>query len=347
VGLSRWDVASLPRPYGDRPPYPPCYPTTLLPNHPATQPPSHPPTPPMSRSYKATGINLKGMPMGETDRLVTILTVEHGLVRAIVPGARKHKSRLGGRSSQFVVNELFIVQGKSLDKLVQAETVRSFPGLSAELSKLTASQYLAELVLCQALSGQPQGELFALLVEQLQRLEQAASEDILPCLTQGIFHLLISAGVAPELRQCSISQAAITPDLSRADWQVGFSAISGGVVSLEQIAHVRTGGWRAKTPAGRYAVNTGQSGGYRAGKAAKLPPVSLISAQELVWLQQLGRAEVIDPRSLPGMTTDDQRHLGWQRLERLLRQYAEFHFDRPIRSATLIDACFPAPVSAR
>lgn len=285
--------------------------------------------------------------MGETDRLVTILTVEHGLVRAIVPGARKHKSRLGGRSSQFVVNELFIVQGKSLDKLVQAETVRSFPGLSADLSRLTASQYLAELVLCQALSGQPQGELFALLIEQLQRLEQVASEDILPCLNQGIFQLLVSAGVAPELYQCSVSQAAITPDLARADWQVGFSAVSGGVVSLEQLSQMRAASSRARTPEGRYAVKTGSGMSSRGGRSLKAPPISLISAQELVWLQQLARAELVTQRSLPGMATADQRFLGWQRLERLLRQYAEFHFDRPIRSATLIDACFPAPVSAR
>ncbi|MEL6397769.1 MAG: DNA repair protein RecO [Cyanobacteria bacterium J06626_4] len=158
----------------------------------------------MSRSYKATGINLKGIPMGETDRLVTILTIEQGLVRVIVPGARKHKSRLGGRSSQFVVNELFIVQGKSLDKLVQAETIRSFPGLSADLARLTASQYLAELVLYQALSEQPQEELFGLLVAQLQQLEQAQGNDILAALTQGIVQLLIAAG----WRQTSIAAAS-------------------------------------------------------------------------------------------------------------------------------------------
>jgi DNA repair protein RecO (recombination protein O) len=33
--------------------------------------------------------------MGETDRLLTILTTEFGLVRGIAPGSRKHKSRLG------------------------------------------------------------------------------------------------------------------------------------------------------------------------------------------------------------------------------------------------------------
>lgn len=285
--------------------------------------------------------------MGETDRLVTILTIEHGLVRVIVPGARKHKSRLAGRSSQFVVNELFIVQGKNLDKLVQAETVRSFPHLSADLSRLTASQYLAELVLCQALSGQPQGELFALLVEQLQRLEQADSQDILACLNQGIFQLLILAGVAPELNRCCVSQNEIYPNLSQSDWQVGFSAVAGGIVDLDCLYKPElSNSPRARTATGRYAVNTGK-GGDRARRSRNQPPVSLISGQELVWLQQLGSDELISQRSLPGMSTDHQKQLGWQRIEQLLRQYAEFHFDRPIRSATLVDACFSAPASAR
>ncbi|MEO1623246.1 MAG: DNA repair protein RecO, partial [Cyanobacteria bacterium J06632_3] len=158
------------------------------------------------RSYKATGINLKGMPMGESDRLVTVLTKEYGLVRAIAPGARKHKSRLSGRSGLFVVNDLFFSKGKSIDKLIQAETVRSFPGLSKDLAKLTASQYLAEIALSQALSDQPQEELYYLLLEHLSRLEAAAKPHILACLAQATFHLLALAGVAPEVfRDCLFS----------------------------------------------------------------------------------------------------------------------------------------------
>jgi DNA repair protein RecO (recombination protein O) len=126
----------------------------------------------MSRTYKATGINLKSMPLGEADKLVTILTREFGLIRAVAPGARKQNSKLGGRSGLFVVNELLLAKGRSLDKITQAETLESYPGLSKDLSKLAASQYLAELVLCHALSEQPQEELYELLNEHLRRLEQ-------------------------------------------------------------------------------------------------------------------------------------------------------------------------------
>ena len=35
------------------------------------------------RTYRVTGINLKGIPLGEADRIVTILTREQGLIRAV------------------------------------------------------------------------------------------------------------------------------------------------------------------------------------------------------------------------------------------------------------------------
>ncbi|MDB9526115.1 DNA repair protein RecO [Oscillatoria sp. CS-180] len=303
----------------------------------------------MSRSYKDTGINLKSMPMGETDRLLTILTVEHGLIRVIVPGARKHKSRLGGRSSQFVVNEVFIIRGKRLDKLVQAETITSFPGLSADLARLTASQYLAELVLCQALSEQPQEKLFTLLVEQLQQLEKAPQEAILPCLSHGIFHLLTLAGVAPELARCNVSEVEIEPDSANPDWKTGFSITSGGIVSLAHLEPAATASLRAKTPEGRYAVKGGYDTTRERGRSPQKPPKPiLLSAKELVLLRYLEDSELITQRSAFRPVDDaESMQFVWQRIERILRRYAEYHFDRPIRSAALIDTCFPAAAPSK
>lgn len=302
----------------------------------------------MSRSYKATGINLKGIPFGETDRLLTILTIEQGLIRVIAPGARKHKSRLAGRSSQFVVNELLIVQGKRLDKLVQAETVRSFPGLTSDLARLTASQYLAELVLCQALSGASQGDLFALLVEHLQRLEQTSGEATLACLSQGIFHLLAAAGVAPEVWQCSLSQMDVVPDFSLADWRAGFSPASGGVISLAQLGLApSTGAGTARIPSEGYSINRPYRRIGEPRRSPGQPDVTLITAIELALLQRLGQPELMTSQPTIGLTSgSDKTLLLWQRVERLLRHYAQYHFDRPIRSATLLDACFSVAVPA-
>ncbi|MGA1474249.1 MAG: DNA repair protein RecO, partial [Prochlorothrix sp.] len=101
----------------------------------------------MGRSYKVTGINLKAAPLGEQDRLLTILTPERGLLRVVAGGARKAKSSLAGRSNLFVVNQLVIAPGRSLDRITQAETIESFPRFSQDLTRLTAAQYLAEVAL--------------------------------------------------------------------------------------------------------------------------------------------------------------------------------------------------------
>lgn len=297
----------------------------------------------MSRSYTATGIILKAMPMGESDRLLTILTVEHGLVRVIAPGARKHKSRLGGRSGQFVINTMMLVNGKQLDKLVQAETTRSFPALGADLGKLTASQYLAELVLCQALSEQPQGDLFALFVEHLERIEAAAGDSVLACLVHGVFHLLVLAGLAPEVRYCCLTQQEVVPDLLTPNWQVEFSPTAGGVVLGQPVNREITSfsmAQRVRTDEGRYSFNRARP----SVGASRSPATMTLTAAELAILQRLGQPELLSSQAVPGAecgTSVQAVRQIWQRLEHILRRYAEYHFDRPIRSAALIDACFP------
>ncbi len=312
----------------------------------------------MSRSYKATGINLKAIPLGESDRLLTILTQEQGLVRAVAPGARKHKSRLGGRSGQFVVNELLLVQGKQLDKVIQAETVQSFPGLANHLGKLTAGQYLAELVLCQALSEQPQEALFSLFVEHLRRLEQVGPEGILPGLCQGIFHLLALAGVAPEVQACCLSQRVLTPQLGQGQWQAGFSPVAGGVIHPDYCGEEACYGGEKQCSVGSPTARAPGSPGYgpsppgilastpvptHRDRRSRAPRPTLISGAELALLQRLGRSQLQVTQGLPGVEgAGSPVALDlWLRLERLLRLWSEYHFDRTLRSAELLIACFP------
>ncbi len=321
------------------------------------------------RSYKATGINLKAIPMGEADRMVTVLTKENGLIRAIAPGARKHKSKLAGRSGLFVVNDLLFIKGKSIDKLVQAETQRSFPGLSKDLAKLTASQYLAEIVLSQALTDQPQEELYYLLVEHLTRLEVASKPNILPCLAQATFHLLALAGVAPEVFRCCLSRSPLTPGLGNPDWRAGFSVSSGGAIDMAEIERILRDRLQAKDrvadsnspnptperrPTGEFKAKVSKE------LTAELGIVGYLSASELALMQQLSKPTLVmtadsavgaqwNPRSGTQSGTigkadtplaESGPHLMWQHIEKFLRQYTQYQFDRPIRSAALIDTCF-------
>lgn len=285
----------------------------------------------MSRTYKTIGINLKSMPLGEHDRLLTVLTREYGLIRAVAPGSRKHKSQLAGRSALFVVNELSMSKGKSLDRIGQAETIASYPGLSRNLGTLTASQYLAELVLVQALSDRSQEELFDLLLEQLTRLEQlpthAKPADILACLTHGTFQLLTSAGFTPQVCEYCLTQRAIVPDLSDPNWRIEFSIEAGGAIDPE--------GEPTQIQAASPHIVRESVGEYRTTRSPVLPRIYL-NATELTLLQQLTLPETPPlPESLAHSARIEQ---AWVTIERVLRNYAQYHFGRSIRSATLMDS---------
>ncbi|OYD95551.1 DNA repair protein RecO [Nostoc sp. 'Peltigera membranacea cyanobiont' 210A] len=309
----------------------------------------------MSRTYKATGINLKTQALGESDKIVTILTREFGLIRAVAPGARKHNSSLGGRSGMFVVNELLIAKGRSLDKITQAQTLKTYPGLAKDLGKLAASQYLAEIVLCEALSEQPQEELYDLFNEHLHRLEAVSSANpsgVLAHLAHGVFHLLALAGLTPQVQICCLSQHPLKPDFTDPNWQVGFSIPAGGTVSLEARERLRKEGQReinnqypmpnvpsSMTPvastegtsATHWLPNTQTVVVHR----QEIPVISSrLGAMELTLLQHLSQPEI--------MQIDGARDHNWLSVEQILRQYAQYQLGRPIRSATLIDSYFAA-----
>jgi DNA repair protein RecO (recombination protein O) len=285
------------------------------------------------RTYKATGINLKSTPIGEADRVLTVLTREFGLIRAVAPGVRRHRSKLGGRSELFVVNELLVAKGRSLDKITQAETVQSHAGLSKNLGKLAAAQYLAEIAIATGFSEQPQEELFCLLEEHLSRLEnlpdrpETDSTDsaavLVAHLAQGIFHLMALAGIAPQVQACCASKRPITPNFTAPDWKIGFSISSGGTLSLPEFANLEA---ELKAEIGsfyRSATNASQI------SASKPLTNAYINAMQLAALQQLAGAE------LTAVGIADRA--SWVSVENILRQYAQYHLGCTVRSGSSID----------
>jgi DNA repair protein RecO (recombination protein O) len=272
--------------------------------------------------------------MGESDRLLTILTPELGLIQAIAPGSRKPKSTMGGRSGLFVVNELLIYKGRSLDRITQAETIESYPGLSRDLGKLAAGQYLAELALYQALSDQPQAELFFLLGEHLSRISRSPTIHdhpsfipVIPLLTHGIYHLLALGGIAPQVHHCCLTQQKLQPDFTQANWQVGFSILGGGTVSDEWMTQ--------NSPQIMSRLNATI-------KTQNLPGINRkLNAVELAMLQHLTHAELPPVEAmlsqLPPKVRDLSFNQVWLTIEKLLRQYAQVHLERSLRSPILLD----------
>jgi DNA repair protein RecO (recombination protein O) len=287
----------------------------------------------MSQTYKTTGINLKSVSLGEADRIVTILTREFGLVRAVAAGARKPKSKLGGRGELFVVNHLMMSKGRSLDKIAQAETIESYPALSRNLSKLTVAQYWAEVILHQTPSHDTTGAVFDWLCQRLADL--AASEVGLSSLVHllyGIVQLLHLEGILPQVNRCSLSGEAVSPE-GIGNGKVVFSPAAGGIILptdevAASITAVNGGGYAQEQPSAY-------------GRSAKR--ALTLCSSELMLLQQLFRVEEALPQAyaLPSELLDlADSAQEWLKVEQALRNYVQYHTDRPIRSAALLESCF-------
>ncbi|MEL6495480.1 MAG: DNA repair protein RecO [Cyanobacteria bacterium J06623_7] len=278
----------------------------------------------MNQKYRATGIVLKGSSLKENDRLVTVLTPEYGLLRAVAPGAKKYKSQLRGRTELFVINQFLLVRGRSLDKIIQADTIYTYPGLSRDLGKLAAAQYLAELSIALAVDEQPQPELYELLNEHLRQIEASVTDEpIYPCLVLGIFHLIAIAGLTPQIFACCLTQQAVRPDLTAPNWRAGFSFEGGGIINL------------AAVPAQQQNPELDAVENYN----RRLPKIDhRLNALEVTLLQQLINLDVSPSESISSQISDSfDLNLGWMRIEKILREYIQYHIGKTIRSANLIE----------
>jgi DNA repair protein RecO (recombination protein O) len=299
----------------------------------------------MSQTYKATGINLKSIPLGEADKILTILTREHGLIRAVAPGSRKPKAKLGGRSELFVVNELLLNRGRSLDRLSQAESLESYPRLSRDLAKLTVSQYWAEVVLYQTPSHEPNEALFDLFCQRLTHLIDCESGiPVLIHLVYGIMQFLSLAGVAPQVDCCCNTGQCVSPD-AIGERRVIFSPAAGGVIlaAPEELA-------REQNPKSN-SLERPQGPILRSvqdGFAAKSKPNLLnrnrthltLSASELSLMQQLALDNDLMTPPVLSLSASHADVAQWLNVEKALRAYVHYQTERPIRSAALLETCF-------
>ncbi len=146
----------------------------------------------MTRRYREQGIVLRTWKLGETDRILSLLTLGRGQVRAVAKGIRRPGSRFGGRLEPYSLVDLQLHQGRNLDIVTDVEliaahaTVREHYGLSA------CAATMAELVDAVAREQEPDNPLFLLLKAGLQALEAAPPD---PTIFVDAF-LLRLAGVA-------------------------------------------------------------------------------------------------------------------------------------------------------
>jgi DNA repair protein RecO (recombination protein O) len=175
-----------------------------------------------ARLYRAHGVILRRRELGETDRIVTIFTREHGKQRVVAKGTRRPGSRLAGHLEPFMVTNVLIARGRNLDIISQAECLTPFSRLRTDERAIGAAGLCAELIDSLTAEDQPHPQVFELLTGSLDLLEQGAD----PRRVTLVFEhgLLASLGYRPEVQRCTACGQDLEPV------PCGFSLDAGGVV---------------------------------------------------------------------------------------------------------------------
>jgi DNA repair protein RecO (recombination protein O) len=156
--------------------------------------------------YRDEGVVLRTHKLGEADRVVVLLTLGRGKVRAVAKGVRKTKSRFGGRLEPPGHVSLLMYEGRDLHTISQAETVDHYRSLREDLDRMTDAMAIVEAVDQIAQDGEPNAPLFKMLTGALKALGEAPAR---PALLLGAFYwkLLALDGVSPILDRCAVCAA--------------------------------------------------------------------------------------------------------------------------------------------
>ena len=122
----------------------------------------------MRRTTK--GLVIKEQTIGESDRLVTLLTADFGLVKAFVRRAKQLKSRLNSATTLFAYCDFSLYRSKDAFIVDDAVPIEVFFNLRQDIDRLTLAQYFAQLAYELSAEEQPQDELLRLTLNSLHLL---------------------------------------------------------------------------------------------------------------------------------------------------------------------------------
>lgn len=210
-----------------------------------------------SRDFPAEVLVLRKTKLGESDLILTLLSADGSLLRAVAKGARKPRSPFASRLELFSCARLLLHEGKNLHVVTEARLVEANAALRANMELSLIASVVAELMTRLAQEGLENDRFFPLtksafdqlclmrdanessdaLPESNQRLGLALAEiegsasvcasDALALCAAFLLKALAFAGLRPSLDRCASCGEPLL--LARESW-FAFSAVEGGAL---------------------------------------------------------------------------------------------------------------------
>jgi len=176
-------------------------------------------------SFTDEGIVLRRVNYAEADRVLTVLTREHGKVGVIVRGVRRAGSRMAAQTDLFERSRMQLAEGRG-ELLVLAQAQRASgppPGLTGDPRRSACAAVIAELT-DRVLEGHhPDPEVYALVAGSLDELGDPGRDPRRALVWFGR-QMIDRLGYAPQLERCASCSRPL------AEAAAVFSAPGGGLL---------------------------------------------------------------------------------------------------------------------
>lgn len=177
--------------------------------------------------YRDEAVVLRTHKLGEADRIITLLSRQHGKIRAVAKGVRRTSSKFGARLEPFSHIDVQLATGRTFQIVTQVVSMDAFgEHLISDYGRWTTGQVILETAdRLVAEEGEPAVQQFVLLVGALRALDTGTADGPRPAgliLDSYLLRAMAVAGYAPSFFDCARC-GLVGPHSS-------FSPAAGGVV---------------------------------------------------------------------------------------------------------------------
>jgi DNA repair protein RecO (recombination protein O) len=165
---------------------------------------------PVPRRYVTDAIVLSRFDLGEADRVLTLVTPEHGKLKAIAKGIRRPASRLGGSLEPFAELNVALARGRTFDVVTEVRVGHAWLALRDRLESAATAWYLAELADRSLEERHEARDLYALLRRAYELLDAGMAPGRVARWYE--MHLADELGQRPEVDRCVECDRMLEPD---------------------------------------------------------------------------------------------------------------------------------------
>ena len=150
---------------------------------------------------KTRGLVLRETEYGDADKLLTVLTPEHGKMTLRARGVRRRSSPLKSPCQLLAYGEFTLFEYKNRATINEAEALELFPELRNDLELLSLASYFAQVAEAVSQEDSPNPEILSLVLNSLYAIGKLQKPRNL---VKAAFELRIAclAGYTPDLTGC-------------------------------------------------------------------------------------------------------------------------------------------------